>query len=487
MSEHDITLVTAKSSITVIENNTVSLATPSGGLTPSTITAMVGINQGSALQYAPDVSTVMGQLNFANISNVALWPSANAALANLTTLQSKILPGGNHAAFGAFLSQAQGHIGDAKELDNTTNFVSNTSFADYGTGITSMSSMLDQGISGTFGGLPSASAALSSTGTMFNGIDPKNFGSPVGLVQALNNNKLGNATGVNQKLADAGVPIDDLNDPVYKDQITQVVGSINDPNTLKTVSDQFNLSPFGGLPKPAISSAASLVGNPTGIQNLGDLGDIKKLADPATTAGLTTDASGIATKFSDMGTNFANVGAITSVLGKISMPSLPSLDSFAPSLSSLTSSLSGVLNSMTGKSLGSALSPNLGPGGLPSATDFTQPVAGGPAFTNILQNGVTEDTIAALEASTSKANVLFQTAGVDLTTPPPAGLGSAKNFATGLHKFGTDDELTGILGNMAVPNSAYGDAIKSSLAEGKNKALLQQIGIGPLKFGGTGS
>ena len=224
------------------------------------------------------------------------------------------------------------------------------------------------------------------------------------------------------------------------------------------------------------------VGNAGGIQSLKDLGDYTKTADPGAIKGLTTDAAGIAGKFSDMGASFPNMGSATSMLSKISVPSIPGLDAAAPTLNSLTSGLSSQLNSMTGASLSSALSPNLGPGGLPSITDFVQSVAGGPAFTNILENGVTVDTIAALEAATSKATSLFTTAGVDLTAPPPPGLGSAMNFATGLHKFGTNSEMSGLLGNMAVPGTQYGDSIKASLAEGRNKALMAQNGIPPLNF-----
>lgn len=219
-----------------------------------------------------------------------------------------------------------------------------------------------------------------------------------------------------------------------------------------------------------------------GIQSLKDLGDYTKTANPNDIKGLTTDAAGIAGKFSDMGASFPNMGSATSMLSKISVPSIPGLDAAAPSLNSLTSGLSSQLNSLTGVNLSTALSPNLGPGGLPSITDFVQSVAGGPAFTNILENGVTADTIAALAASTSKATSLFATAGVDLAVPPPPGLGSSMNFATGLHKFGTNGEMSGLLGNMAVPGTQYGDAIKASLAEGKNKALMAQNGIPPLNF-----
>jgi hypothetical protein len=93
-------IVTSKAGTVVAENLKLALATASGSLTPSTITAMVGINAGTALQLAPDVTEVMGQLHYSNIANVALWPAANAALASLTSLQSSILPSGNHAAFG---------------------------------------------------------------------------------------------------------------------------------------------------------------------------------------------------------------------------------------------------------------------------------------------------------------------------------------------------------------------------------------------------
>lgn len=144
--------------------------------------------------------------------------------------------------------------------------------------------------------------------------------------------------------------------------------------------------------------------------------------------------------------------------------------------------ISGTLKSMTGAGLSSSLSPNLGPDGLPSITDFTQSVAGGPAFTNILSNGISAESISALRASTTKASALFENSGIDLDSPPPAGMAASMNFATGLHKFGTNSEMSGLLGNMAVPGNQYGDSIKASLAEGKNKALMLQNGIPPLNF-----
>jgi hypothetical protein len=264
MSEHDINLVTAKAGSVVAENLKLSLATPSASLTPSTITAMVGINQGSALQLAPDVQNVMTALAAKAASGD--YPAnvqAATALSNLTTLQGKIMPSGNHAAFGAFLNQAKSHIGDSTDLRNTTNFIGNSSFSNFGSGITNMSSMLDQGLTSKFGSLSAAGAALSSGGSMFDGISPKNIGSPTGLVQALNANKLGNASGVNAKLKAAGVDLNNLEDPVYADKIAQVTGSIKDPAVLNTVADQFGQTPFGGLPSYS-GSDSSLYTNSAG-------------------------------------------------------------------------------------------------------------------------------------------------------------------------------------------------------------------------------
>jgi len=209
----------------------------SGNLTVLDVSNIANITVSNAY---PTSIRYPGDATFANISE--------STLSSLKSLQDKILPSGNHAAFGAFLNQATAHIGDATDLQNTTNFISGSNFGDFGSGITNMQSLTDQGLTGKFGSLSAAGAALSSSGSMFDGIDPKNIGSPAGLVQALNNNKLGNASGVNAKLAAAGVNLNDLTNPVYANKIAQVTGSIKDPAVLNTVADQFGQTPFGGLP-----------------------------------------------------------------------------------------------------------------------------------------------------------------------------------------------------------------------------------------------
>jgi len=67
-------IVTAKSASVIAENLKLALATPSGSITPSTITAMVGINQGSALQPSADVISAVQKL--AAVPNIAPYYGA---------------------------------------------------------------------------------------------------------------------------------------------------------------------------------------------------------------------------------------------------------------------------------------------------------------------------------------------------------------------------------------------------------------------------
>jgi len=126
-----------------------------------------------------------------------------------------------------------------------------------------------------------------------------------------------------------------------------------------------------------------------------------------------------------------------------------------------------------------------GPKGLPNMSDFTEHLSGGPSIISFLQNVTTNATaaISALTSSIANATSLWSTAGVDFTNPVKNNLGSSMNFAQNLHKFGADTGGSGIgdvLNNLANPNTPYGEAIKASLAEGRNKQLLQDNGIKPI-------
>lgn len=459
MAEHDISLVTAKAGSVIAENMKVSLATAAGALTPSTITAMVGIHNGTALQLAPSVTIALGKLHYSNIADPGLWSAANIARANLTNFQANLMPAGNHAAFGSYLNQAQGHIADATELKTATDFISTTSFSDYGTGITNMSSMTTQGLDGALGDLGNVSKAFEAAGPVFDLKDMSKFGTSAGLVDKLNTVKLGNASGVNGAIAAANL---DLNMPEHTAQVNKVVGSINDPKVISTVTEQLGITPGGP------------------IANLKDLTDLSKIAPSG--SGLTganlPDMNAMASKFSDMGAKFSSPAAAAGMCSAIEVPSIPNLEVAAPSLSGLMSGMSTEIDTMVSGGLPIT-------GSVPSMTDFMQHVAGGPHI-DALNSDVNATTIAALQTSITQTSSAFTNIGIDLTAPPMPSMGSSMNFATSLHKYGADASGSGvadILKNMANTDSHYGDAIVASLAEGKNKALMMAQGIAPLKFG----
>ncbi len=522
-SEHDINLVTGQAGSVIAENQKVTFGTAAGGITPATITAMVGINQNVALDIDANVKASATKLqeisaNVGGVYSAAQVSAATTALGALSSLQSSLGFGGspNQAAFGSFLSQAQNHIKDGIEVRRATDFMANINYGDFGSGITNMSSMVERGLTSQIGNFSGAGAAMASTGSMFNGIDIKNFGTPTGLVQSLQNNKLSNVTGVNAKLATAGVDLNDLDNPVYKGQIDQVMGSITDPRAINMTADQFGITdPFGGLPSYSGSdsslyntptflggtststsevpigavtigssgpstafgaTSAPEVGNAGGIQSLKDLSDYTKLANPADTAGF-SGASALATKFKDMGAGaISDASQAPGFFSSIQTVNTPITNNLHPTLPNLMSSLQPDIDSMTGSGNGYR--------GLPNIRDFAQHVAGGADVTAFNNSSYSVADISAYANSISGASNLWSTAGVDLTSPPPNSLGSSMAFATNLHKFGSDTSGSGIadvLRNMANTSTKYGESIKASLAEGNNNNLLAANGMGPLK------
>jgi hypothetical protein len=520
-SEHDINLVTGQAGSVIAENQKVTFGTASGGITPATVTAMVGINQNVALDIEANVKASTAKLqeisaNVGGVYSADQVSAATIALSTLTSLQSSLGFGGspNQAAFGSFLSQAQNHIKDSIEVRRATDFMANTNYEDFGSGITNMSSMVERGLTSQLGSFSGAGAAMLSTGSMFNGIDIKNFSTPTGLVQSLQNNKLSNVTGVNAKLAAAGVDLNDLDNPVYQGQIDQVMGSVTDPRAINMTADQFGITnPFGGLPSYSGSDAslyntqnalggsstatagtgttttgfstgstafgaasAPEVGNAGGIQSLKDLSDYNKLANPADTAGF-SGASALATKFKDMGGGeISDASQAPGFFSSIQTVNTPLTNSLHPSLSSLMTDLQPNIDSMTGSGSGYR--------GLPSIRNFAQHIAGGPDVTVFNTSNFSVADISAYANSISGASSLWSTAGVDLTSPPPNSLGSSMAFATNLHKFGSDTSGSGIadvLRNMANTSTKYGESVKASLAEGNNNNLLAANGMGPLK------
>ena len=230
--------------------------------------------------------------------------------------------------------------------------------------------------------------------------------------------------------------------------------------------------------------APTVGSNGGGIQSLKDFTDINKIANPADIAGLTGGVSGIASKFSDMGAKFKNPTAAASMLNGIEIPNVPKLNLATPSLSGMVSDLSPHLDAMTGT--------GNGPLGLPNITDFTQAASGGPhidAMIAALESGISSaitEAITGINSMIASSSLLLTKAGIDITAPPAPSMGSIMGFATGLHKMGantTGSGIGGVLKGMATDDK-YGEAIKASLAEGKNNALMSANGISPPNFSG---
>ena len=300
-------IASARSMTTYSEGQYNAIGFPKGGLTPATITAMVGFSQGEGLQMNPMVSAALGKIKSATSATIAgLPPGAASALSNvgitmdtinastdpaqtvqgikdalatdgimldtatenslsstigvaskLESLSSKLMAGGP-AAFMQKFNAARGHIADAIEIKKVTAFTANQTLDSFGSGMKKMSSLSSNGLGGAMGNMAAAGAALAAAGPMFDLGDIKNMGSPVGLVKKLLGSKMSNSTGVTGELTKAGVDINDLENPAFADKISKVMGNIKDPKALKDVAEQFGIKPPGGLPEVGKQSFAAL-------------------------------------------------------------------------------------------------------------------------------------------------------------------------------------------------------------------------------------
>jgi hypothetical protein len=464
MSEHDISLVTSQAGSIIGQGLQVSLGSSGGGSSPSTLVAMAGMAQGGALQIHPNVTTAMNKMstqisslrstspldaNYA--SNLAQANTIEEARNNLGNQTNKLWASGP-GGFGQILQQAHGHCLDSIELTQTTNFINKVDFNQMGTGITSPSSLSTMGMDKVMGNLPNTGAVMQAAGSCYNTQNMSTFGTGAGLIDKLNSQKLGNATGVNAALVKNGVDTNRLTDPVYKNSIDNALSGIKDPDVIKSVVDQLGVSPQGSL------------------NSLNDLTDINKTVPASVRAGVTTDLAGIGSKFSDMGASFKTPADASTMLNNIQIPSVPKLDAAAPTLPAL---MGGTVNvqSLTGT--------GRGPGGLPCIKDFTHSVSSGPEIDAIAGGDLSTSAMGNLNTAVNKSYDLMAKAGIDLTVAPTNSLSSIKGFSNNLHRMGADTSGTGlqdVLNGMAT-NDVYGDAVVNSLIEGKNKALMSANGI----------
>jgi hypothetical protein len=218
-----------------------------------------------------------------------------------------------------------------------------------------------------------------------------------------------------------------------------------------------------------------------GVGSLGDLTDIKKLVNKDLLSGLTTDLKGIGAKLQDLGAKFKNSDAAKKLLENIEIPNAGKYTAAFSSLKDMVTQHTPTLEGLTGT--------GSGPLGLPSMSDFTQAVSGGPVIDNL--NSALSQGGAALTSAfsgvndmVSQSSALFAKAGVDLDAAiKPPTLGSLMSAATSLHKIGAENNgmnAVDVLKNMipsGVNADKFGDSIKVALAEGKNKLLMAANGI----------
>ena len=117
-------IASARSQTTVADGQYVAIGMPKGGLTPATITAMVGMAQGNgvAIDLAANVKTAMDKLQtVASSSDYPANVNAANALSALTTVQSKLFNKNDAGGFGTIVGKIQSHIQDSNELLNTKN------------------------------------------------------------------------------------------------------------------------------------------------------------------------------------------------------------------------------------------------------------------------------------------------------------------------------------------------------------------------------
>ena len=239
-------IVTAQAALTTVENKFSTLARDAASITPTTLTAMDGIHRNVALRMDPKTTTVMQQLLDAQDTDDTL-PHFHPNASSLNSLGTQIQTRNNNllsdnTVFGQVFSQATNHVESAQQLRLKTDFIANTSFPDYGSGITSMSDTLDQGMTSSFGDLNASAKAMSATKGVFDPSDMKSFGTYEGLYKSMNKNKLANFSGLNNNLNKYGIDTTMLNDPAYQDQAFAAFSSIKDPKTLQTMADQWDLS-----------------------------------------------------------------------------------------------------------------------------------------------------------------------------------------------------------------------------------------------------
>ena len=237
--------------------------------------------------------------------------------------------------------------------------------------------------------------------------------------------------------------------------------------------------------------------------------------------------SDIGQKLSSMGASFEDPDTAARMFESMGLPAPSEMELYDGPTSPGVSMGGLQINTMTGEGTGLA--------GLPTTRDFFPACAGTPEIAGLnasLDADFASADISSVNSQISNAQSLMNKSGIDLDNPPAKNLGHTMTFGTNLHRYGADDLnnptnttafgasqapgkprggyagvdgiddfgksvtdmvntdlLSGFMGtgdvlrDMANTSNKYGQSITASLAEGKNKAVMQQNGILPLSYG----
>ena len=228
------------------------------------------------------------------------------------------------------------------------------------------------------------------------------------------------------------------------------------------------------------AQAAAPIANPntSGLQSLKDFTDINKIVSADNLQGVNTDLAGMGEKMKDLGAKFKDSDAAKNLFDNVRVPAVPTYNKEFGNLKVMMDKFQSNLATISGT--------GTGPLGLPNMEDFFKPLSGGTEIDALVaETEVSATSINNVLSLVSKSQSLFNTAGVDVAATPPKNLGTLIQSATSLHKIGAETNGIGsanILNRLVMPNSEFGDAIKLSMAEGKNLKAMAAAGIAPPSY-----
>lgn len=386
---------------------------------------------------------------------------------------------------------------------------------------------LTDGLSGSLNELGSSFANFGKFGDMLN---PEFLMQPGSIASQLLDNDLGDIGGFANKLLDAGIPLDDLNNPIYQNKIQSIMNGMTDVTDLidikKVMGANVNLNSLGD-----ITNFQKMVGGVAGksfsnfgemaskfgtmelgkIANMGELGDMmSNMVDASDLQNVLGESSFLSQ---------ANFDAISSIYGNGSGPDGAVLmrdilgtsagyghevymDTYKQAMDILdsdgtTSTLATMYDELSAGLNGDYLDV---PGDFGGSTDITDPRSGSvftemEAFVtaktaqinselNNIVSSVSTNTqellttvgnnwnASASQVSNEVANIAA--ADIDVSLVTAGHKGSILSFTQQLNQYGADYKNKGEYFAKVAQPGLTGEFLKLALREGQNRALLSE-------------